>query len=122
MKKKYNHGEAFCLMKYQSDDGTEQEIIWNSRDGVTPMVITMKSGKTGTHVDWYNDKCVPDHVPSPGDRIFIDLTEEKALEIAMKNLKRWEDDGLDMRTAPNAIALAQEYMERTGSPDIKVVE
>jgi len=82
----------------------------------------MKSGKTGTHVDWYNDKCVPDHVPSPGDRIFIDLTEEKALEIAMKNLKRWEDDGLDMRTAPNAIALAQEYMERTGSPDIKVVE
>jgi len=110
-------------MKYRSDDKTEEEIIWNSRDGLTPMVITMKSGKSGTHVDWFHDKCVPDYVPKPGERIFIDLTMEKALEYARRNIKRWEAEGLDMRTGPNnAIVLANDYMKHPGAPDIKIVE
>lgn len=32
----YQHAEAFCLMQYASKDGSEREIVWNSRDGVTP--------------------------------------------------------------------------------------
>lgn len=85
----YNHAEAFCLMTYREDRGTEEEVIWNSRDGVTPFVITLRSGKTATHVDWRNDRCVPDYQPPIGSRIFIDLTPERAREIATRNVDKW---------------------------------
>ena len=73
---KYQHREAFCLMQYRSDDGTEAEQLWNSRDGVTPFIITSRSGKRMTHVDWNSDECVPDFKPAKGMRIFVDATEE----------------------------------------------
>jgi len=44
----YRHAGAFCLMTYRADDGTEEEQVWNSRDGVTPFVITLRSGKAAT--------------------------------------------------------------------------
>lgn len=119
---KYNHAEAFCLMKYRSDDGTEEETLWNSRDGVTPFVITLKSGKTAKHIDWQLDVCVPDHKPQPGDRVFIDLTEDRALEYARRNLKRWEDEGMDMSGAPTAVELAHSYLHNGKAPDIMVWE
>ena len=73
---RFNHAEAFCLMKYRSDDGTEEEVIWNSRDGVTPFVVPSKSGKPMTHVDWKLDEYRPNFKPQPGDRYFVDATRE----------------------------------------------
>ena len=75
-KKKYLHGEAFCLMKYQTDDGTETETLWNSRDGVTPFMLLSKTGKKMSHIDWRSDKCVPDFKPPSGMRVFVDATRE----------------------------------------------
>jgi hypothetical protein len=116
----HKHIEAFCLMKYRSDDGTEEEIIWNSRDGVTPFVITLRSGKSATHVDWQSDVYAPDYVPKSGDRIFIDLTMEKALEYAERNLKAWKlDEG---EWAPTVEELARSYMRDGEAPDIKEIE
>ena len=74
--KKYNHVEAFCLMQYRSDDGTEAEQLWNSRDGVTPFVLLSRNGKPMHHVDWRSDKCVPDFKPPSGMRFFVDATRE----------------------------------------------
>jgi hypothetical protein len=85
----YQHSEAFCLMKYRSDDGTEEEIIWNSRDGVTPFVITLPSGKTASHVDWHEDRRVPDYKPPVGSRMFVDITEEHARTSAEHNAAAW---------------------------------
>jgi hypothetical protein len=120
----YNHTEAFCLMKYRSDDGTEEEIIWNSRDGVTPFVIILKSGKSASHVEWNNDRCVPNHVPFPGSRVFVDLTRERALEIAKENLARWKDDSVMVHYGPYPPAekLAVEYLDRHGAPDLVTVK
>lgn len=110
----YNHSEAFCLMKYRSDDGTEEEIIWNSRDGVTPFVISLRSGKPATHVDWKNDRCVPDYEPKTGERIFVDLTYERALEHAYLKLLR--DFGkADAQTAKK---MARDWTIRPGQPDL----
>jgi hypothetical protein len=89
---KYNHVEAFCLMKYQTLDGRETEILWNSRDGVTPFCIVSKSGKEMRHVDWRSDKQVVDYQPKPGERIFKDMSPERAREIAAKRVERWWDD------------------------------
>jgi hypothetical protein len=114
----HGHAEAFKLMTYRSDDGTESETIWNSRDGVTPFVITLRSGKQATHVDWQNDRYAPDHKPAPGDRIFVDLTRERALEFARANLERYAQTGADMAKAPSAEHLADDWFSRPGAPDL----
>src|SRR5689334_10292135 len=74
-KSQYNHGEAFCLMTYATADG-EKEVLWNSRDGVTPFMILSKDGKEMQHVNCASDKCVPDYRPLSGMRVFVDATRE----------------------------------------------
>lgn len=88
--RQHQHGEAYHLMKYRADHRQLEEIIYNSRDGVTPFVITMRDGTPGTHVDWRGDVYAPDHQPAVGERIFIDLTEGRAREIATEQAdKLW---------------------------------
>lgn len=87
MNPEYNHAEAFCLMRYASKDGRVSEWIWNSRDGVTPFIVTAKDGKTElTHVNWRGDECRPDHVLQPGDRYFGPGTREMAEREAKRRL------------------------------------
>jgi hypothetical protein len=51
------HVEAFCLMTYETKDGSVTERIWNSRDGVTPFVVYTRDGKTEMqHVRWQEDR------------------------------------------------------------------
>lgn len=80
--------EAFCLMKYQAESG-ETEWIWNSRDGVTPFCITMKSGDEGRHADWPGDRYMPNHVPKVGERIFVDYTPAEARAAAARHYDGW---------------------------------
>jgi hypothetical protein len=124
----YRHAEAFCLMTYRADDGTEEEVIWNSRDGVTPFVIDLRSGKPAIHVGWHLDRCVPDYVPPSGSRIFVDLTEDTARQRARRAAERWfaDDSSLgqqaraQFRTVEEMTdALAAKY--RPGDPDIQEV-
>lgn len=102
-------------MLYRSDDGTEEEWLWNSRDGVTPFVISLRSGKTASHVEWHRDWRDTDYVPKPGDRIFIDLTPEKAIEYAKRNRKKYPK-----LFRPSVRDLIKEYM-KDGAPDIKEI-
>lgn len=75
---KYRHPEAYCLMLYRCAAGHE-EVIWNSRDGVTPFIVQCRTCKTeATHVDWHRDTRAVNHRPQPGDRIFVDWTEHRA--------------------------------------------
>jgi hypothetical protein len=78
----HNHKEAFSLMNYGCKCG-HTEVIWNSRDGVTPFQVPCPScGKDLIHVAWKNDKYAPDHKPHFGQRMFINLTRERAEKIA----------------------------------------
>jgi hypothetical protein len=72
----YKHREAFCLMTYRSDDGSTEEVLWNSRDGVTPFMLKSRDGKMMQHVDWRSDQCFPDFKPPSGMRMFVDATRE----------------------------------------------
>jgi hypothetical protein len=120
----YRHAEAFCLMRYLADDGSEEEVVWNSRDGVTPFVITLRSGKSARHVNWHDDIRVRDHRPAPGTRMFVDLTRERALEQARRNaVGWWADDiaGCRSRWATEddmVVQLADAYLETPGTPDL----
>lgn len=86
------HGEAFMLMRYRSDDGTELETVWNSRDGVTPFIISLPSGKQATHVEWSRDEYTgPNYQPEPGTRMFVDTTPEQARADAEKRVDDYWD-------------------------------
>jgi hypothetical protein len=102
---KYQHAEAYCLMTYRADDG-EEETIWNSRDGVTPFIVTLKSGKQAMHVDWSTDRRDPNYKPKPGERIFVDLTEERRKELWLKNCQRYWPNAAGVVDYPNEAAAA----------------
>ncbi len=79
----YQHAEAFCLMTYRTGDGTEEERIWNSRDGVTPLLITLRSGRTAMHVDWRSDRPDPDYQPPVGSRIFVSMSKRRCRRLGV---------------------------------------
>lgn len=123
----YKHAEAFCRMLYRADDGSGEEWIWNSRDGVTPFVIASVSGKAMTHVEWSRDQFVPNYKPKMGERIFVDLTPERARAIAERNAEQYWDDPrypasaqFDSREALVEL-LAKSYLEQAGEPDLIAV-
>lgn len=116
--------EAFHLMTYTADDGSEAELIWNSRDGVTPFVIRLRSGKTASHTNWGQDRYKPDYIPPVGTRVFVDLTRERALEMAKKNLEYYKSNPElielyreDNCPWPTAEELADDYLQ-PGAPDL----
>lgn len=84
------YAEAFCLMKYQTDAG-EVEMVWNSRDGITPFCIRI-DGEMANHVEWARDQYLPNYVPEVGSRIFVDLTPDRARETAEKRIAYLEKD------------------------------
>lgn len=88
----YDHAEAFCVMYYQADDiALGGELVWNSRDGVTPFVIGLRGGGQGTHA-WniIVPKRMPENwQPPAGMRVFTDLTEDRARTLHAANVDRW---------------------------------
>jgi hypothetical protein len=123
---RYNHAEAFALMTYQAEDG-EREVIWNSRDGVTPFVIMLRSGKEARHVNWSADRRVLDYDPQPGERVFTDLTKERWRSGWFRNAERyWADQGetgaLARQRWRSARAMAHDLMRdrpwQPGLPDL----
>ena len=74
MDSKYNHAEAYCLMKYKCEKCGTVETIWNSRDGVTPFIINCeKCNGHMQHIDWNADERKTNYIPKIGQRVFIDM-------------------------------------------------
>jgi len=117
----YSHREAFCLMKYRDKEGNE-EIIWNSRDGVTPFCVVSRQGHMAEHVDWKEDVRNEDYDPPPGSRIFMDLTLEDAIADKRALVERFWDNEMTPMSAlfPSkeaAVAdLANAEMASAGAP------
>jgi hypothetical protein len=91
----HQHVEAFCLMTYRNESGVE-ERIWNSRDGVTPFVVSLRDGSEAQHEEWRKDEYAPAHVPAVGDRIFVTATDAimRRAQAALVDLfwDGWGDD------------------------------
>jgi hypothetical protein len=104
---KHQHAEAYMLMVYTSHDGAEQEVLWNSRDGVTPFMITGRSGEELAHRTRLADHYAPGHVPAVGDRIFVDLTLQRARVFAAAQIERLERGSLAGRRT-----LEEQYASR----------
>ncbi len=85
-KSKYNHAEAFNLMSYKCEKCGTLEVLWNSRDGVTPFIIGCRCGGSMQHIDWHKDIRIEDYIPRKGQRIFIDIPESLKKPIALKRI------------------------------------
>lgn len=84
----FKHAEAFRQMNYRCQECGYHEILWNSRDGVTPFCISCPKCKDAigmTHVDWHNDRFEPFFRPMKGQRYFADMTRWRARELANRN-------------------------------------
>lgn len=114
--------EAFCLMTYKCQSCGREEEIWNSRDGVTPFSVSCKCRGIMNHVRWNEDLYAPAYVPSKGQRIFVDLTEERYAEITKAKIDYfWDNDNFKLK---EQYKTKEEALEQSlsgfmpGSPDI----
>lgn len=78
MSEEYKHNEAFCLMEYTDEATGETEILWNSRDGVTPFIIRSRAGNEAVHTNWKRDRREPNYAPPIGSRVFVDASPNHA--------------------------------------------
>lgn len=131
MAAKHEHPEAFMLMWYATNDGSERERLWNSRDGVTPFGIN--SATTGAEMlhTFKGDVYAPNHVPRVGDRIFVDLTPQRAQIFAARRVEAMLQDEEYRRSLESNYASREEAIAaiandllrdgKGGVPDILVV-
>ena len=118
----YNHVEAFCLMNYKCRNCGHREQLWNSRDGVTPFIIDcIKCDGENEHVHFWMDKRKPFYRPYRGQRIFVDMTEERYLEMMQKRMEYFigTEHEIPEEKRPEFLEEAVKDM-RKGEPDIKV--
>lgn len=90
----HRHVEAFCLMWYACECG-HRERFWNSRDGVTPFgTLCPSCGQpTLSHVDWHLDIYAPQHKPVVGQRVWVDMTRQRAEHWVRSRLKAFDAQG-----------------------------
>ena len=82
---KYIHKEAFCLMRYKCTECGHEEIIWNSRDGVTPFGTACPDCSASMlHVDWGYDTCEPEYSLNRFQKFWRNGTQAEA-RISLQN-------------------------------------
>lgn len=86
------HGEAFMLMWYACKSCPHRELIWNSRDGVTPFGCSCPScGGIMYHVDWQADQYAPNHQLRRGQRFWRNGTPDEAEAIMRRRIDRMQE-------------------------------
>ncbi len=119
------HREAYCLMNYRCEACGAEEVLWNSRDGVTPFSIPCIScgadGLTGMiHVRFDLDLRAPLYSPFPGQRYFADMSPERARAAANRNADRLVSMGRVPSNDRNRVSddLFRDYFRDGTAPDI----
>lgn len=124
----HRHAEAFCLMWYGCVCG-HRERIWNSRDGVTPFGLACPSCDDNGialhkrdgglyHIAFGSDTYAPSHKPHDGQRIWVDMTRERATALAERQMGRHGLSSEERKATLIEIYLGTEH--GGGAPDLKV--
>lgn len=117
----HSHPEAFNLMWYACRSCQHRERFWNSRDGVTPFGTSCPScgGADLLHVDWNLDRFAPDHKPHRGQRVWVDMTRERAEMYARRRIAAAAERGYDISQDHLPQMVADIYRDGT-APDMVV--
>lgn len=120
------HKEAYAIMNYRCECG-HHELVWNSRDGVTPFCIpcpVCKDGMGMCHVDFKLDRFSIRYQVPKGHRYFATMTMERARFLAARNV----DHGISLGHIPEARRnflignMTRDYYGDGTFPDILVKE
>lgn len=114
----HKHREAFVLMMYRDVKAGVERRIWNSRDGITPMVVQL-DGWTLCH-DANDDVYAPEHIPALGDHVFVDLTLERAREKRKVFVERWWGDHTPRFPLSERFESKEEALEALAKHDLIV--
>ena len=86
-KGKHLHREAFRLMQYQCTHCQKIELIYNTRDGVTPFIVNSLCCKASAeHINWAYDLYLPNYPPPKGTRVFRNGTDDEARAIMRRRV------------------------------------
>lgn len=126
----FQHAEAFCVMTYQCEKCKRRELLWNSRDGVTPFLISCGKweGAHGNcdgsmaHADWQNDI----RAPAFGDllkhghakketRIFVDANDPRARTRLLRDATRFVKEWWDKPMATGGAAMRHTLRKDSGA-------
>lgn len=124
---KYDHQEAFCLMTYRCKQCLKEEVLWNSRDGVTPYIIRCQAcGGESSHINFEKDKRELNYFPPSGSRVFVNLTHDRYLIYVRAKVQAfWEADHMSFRERFGSKEAAYEALSKSkmtpGEPDIMVI-
>jgi hypothetical protein len=120
-------------MNYASEGGRVREVLWNSRDGVTPLGIRSRSGIEMRHVNYLDDLRLPGYLPAVGSRVFVDATLDDFLKGTRKRFEGYLDrDGtvtgdLAIRFPGQSIdqivgeIAGREFGQHEGQPHVEIV-
>ncbi len=89
----YRQVEAFCLMEYTCEQCKKIEMLWNSRDAVTPFCVSCACGGEMRHTHWEKDKRLPNHQPTLKERVFVDTTREDNDKCVRKQIEAYWNHG-----------------------------
>lgn len=92
----YQQPENSALMHYQCKECGHVEMLWNSRNAVTPFGISCGlDGCDGmkNHVNWAQDGLFPMLPPQAG-RVFVSITHEDARQLAEQQWERFASKGV----------------------------
>jgi hypothetical protein len=88
----HQHAEAFCNMKYVCQECGHSEMVWNSRDGVTPFIIgCTKCDGDMCHIGPWNKEKTHDTIPDDTTMVFVQVFEKVAVESCTAWVDRFYD-------------------------------
>lgn len=84
--------EAFCVMQYACEECGNIERLWNSRDGVTPFVISSAccDKALSKHVAFSQDWATP-APPAYVKRVFVTMTRKLAVIAAIRQVQGYPE-------------------------------
>lgn len=88
-----HHDDAFRLIGYGSEDHKQRELVWNSTVGPAPKMIALRDGTRGVRLNWIPAPRLPQHRPSLGDLVLVEIDEDFAAQDAAEvAARRWSVD------------------------------
>ena len=116
--------EGFDLMLYKCEKCLTIEVLWNSRDAVTPFCINcIQCDGMMQHAHWQLDVKKPDFKPPKGTRIFVTLTQKRCEELTRQRVDRmWDTGKYPMKEGWNTKEEAVIALSRDRQPDEPAVE